>query len=194
MNYKTTLRGIFSALFILIAVTSGVFAEGNDSLNQQLSLPAGYGGITLGMSVEEVKAALKKNPQFGYRGDRDVSLLPGGDRTLIETDTTRSNPNSFLTQCWFQFYKEKLYIITINVKTTKMDHYSIFTTLCSKYGNPQSMNPQKSEWKDGNVIMSLEKPLTLKYTDQQVFESLLDEAAALDSAEEISRQNFLEGL
>ena len=39
------------------------------------------------MTVDEVKAALKKNPQFGYRGDRDFSLLPGTNRVLIETES-----------------------------------------------------------------------------------------------------------
>ena len=40
------------------------------------ALPKGYGSIELGMSVDEVKSELKKNTDFGYRGDRDVSLSP----------------------------------------------------------------------------------------------------------------------
>ena len=72
-------------------------------------LPSGYGGIQLGMTIEQVKEILQKNPQFGYRGERDVSLLPGENRVLIETDSSVSAPYSFLTQCWFQFYDGKLY-------------------------------------------------------------------------------------
>ncbi len=157
-------------------------------------LPNGYGGIELGMTIDEVKEILKKNPQFGYRGERDVSLLPGENRVLIETDSSLASPYSFLTQCWFQFYDGKLYIITINLNQTKMDHYSVFSTLCSKYGNPGALNPSKSEWKNDSVLMVLERPLTLKYTDRKVFDQLQQQALARESAAELTREQFLEGL
>lgn len=159
-----------------------------------ISLPEGYGGIKLGMSVDEVKSQLKKNPQFGYRGDRDVSMLPGQNEILIETDTSRTNAYSFLTQCYFQFYEEKLYIITININPKKMDYYSIFTTLCDKYENPPSMNPQKAEWDDDSVIMTLERPLCLKYTDKSTYEDIQNKSMVRESAEEMSREEFLKGL
>ena len=38
------------------------------------------------MSLDATKSALKSNSDFGYNGDRDVSLLPGENRVLIETD------------------------------------------------------------------------------------------------------------
>ena len=50
------------------------------SLAAQSSLPNGYAGIKLGMSMDAVKEALQKDGQFGYRGERDVSLLPGENR------------------------------------------------------------------------------------------------------------------
>ena len=51
------------------------------------TLPQGYRSIKLGMSVEETKKALKADSLFGYRGERDVSLLPGENRMLIETSS-----------------------------------------------------------------------------------------------------------
>ena len=75
-----------------------------------------------------------------------------------------------------------------------MDHYSIFSKLCEKYGNPASLNPEKSEWSDSSVIMSLERPLTLKYMDKAVFDSLQNESKVNKSVEENSRDRFLEGL
>ncbi|HAK68246.1 MAG TPA: hypothetical protein DCM57_01135 [Treponema sp.] len=160
----------------------------------QTPLPSGYGSIRLGMTVEEVKEALKKNGQFGYRGDRDVSLLPGENRVIIETDTSKTAPYSFLDRCWFQFYEDRLYIITINIKTEKMDHHSVFSALCEKYGLPQSLNPSKSEWTGQNVIMTLERPLSIKYTDRQVFEELQNKVQVEESVTEQSREHFLEGL
>ena len=158
------------------------------------ALPFGYGNIRLGMSVDEVKEALKKDSRFGYRGDRDVSFLPDGERVLIETDSSRFAPYSFLDRCWFQFYEDKLYIITITVKTDKMDHHSVFSSLCKKYGNPTSLNPAKSVWSDDSVIMSLERPLTLKYTDKAVFDKLEDESKVDKTVQEQNRETFLEEL
>ncbi|MBP5443531.1 MAG: hypothetical protein IKI90_06010 [Treponema sp.] len=163
-------------------------------LAAQSSLPDGYAGIHLGMSVDEVKEALKKDGQFGYRGDRDVSLLPGENRSIIETDTSRTAPYSFLDRCWFQFYEDKLYIITINIKTEKMDHYSVFSTLCNKYGLPSSLNPSKSEWVNDSVMISLERPLSIKYTDKKVFDSLMEQSRVDNAVIENNQQHFLEGL
>ncbi|HBG65781.1 MAG TPA: hypothetical protein DDW78_04860 [Treponema sp.] len=158
------------------------------------ALPGGFGAVKLGMSVDDVKEMLKQDSRFGYRGDRDVSLLPGDNRVLIETDTSRTAPYSYLDRCWFQFYEDKLYTITINMNRDKLDHYSVFSTLCEKYGNPVSLNPDKAEWRDGSVIIDLERPLALKYTDRAVFEKLQADAMVDKTAGEKSRENFLEGL
>ena len=157
------------------------------------SIPNGYGGVELGMSLNQTKQALKHNMDFGYHGDRDVSLLSGENRVLIETDASRYG-YSFLERCWFQFYNDKLYIITINVNREKMDHYSIFNTLCKKYGDPVSLNPEKSVWKSGSVTMSLERPLTLKYVDEKTFEELKNQSTVGPDAREMTREMFLEGL
>ena len=146
------------------------------------------------MSVEQVKKALKDNSDFGYHGDRDVSLLPGENRVLIETDATAFAGFSFLERCWFQFYNDRLYIITINVNREKMDHFSIFDSLCKKYGAPDSVSPEKSVWNGENVTMSLERPLTLKYVDRKTFESLQKKSLVGPDGTEITREMFLEGL
>jgi len=150
--------------------------------------------VTLGMSLDSAKEALKKNSDFGYHGDRDVSLLPGENRVLIETDAEKGLGNNFLTRCWFQFSDEQLYIMIINVNTQKMDYYSIFTTLCDKYGNPDSLNPEKAVWKNDDITMSLEKPLTLKYVDNKKFAELQNKATVQPGYVERTREDFLSGL
>lgn len=183
-----------SAVFaIILSLSFSVQAQEIRS-EQKESYPMGFYGIQLGMSVDEVKEALKKDSRFGYRGDRDVSLLPGDARILIETDSTKLSPYSILSRCYFQFYEDRLYIITINMKNSKMDHYSIFRTLCDKYGRPTSLNPEKSEWKNDSVIMTLERPLTLKYVDKAVFDKLLNASLVNKSASEQNHDKFLEGL
>src|SRR5574344_2505471 len=180
-------------IFALFILSQGIIYAQSKAQTQPQQLPDGFGGIQLGMSADEVKIALLKNLDFGYRGDRDVSLLPGENRVLIETDASRVG-YSYLSRCWFQFYEDKLYIITINLNPEKMDHYSIFSTLCKKYGNPGTLDPEKSTWQNDVVIMSLERPLTLKYTDKIVFDKLQNQSLVNKSAQEMSRDEFLEGL
>lgn len=183
------MKKIISSVFVLFFLFSARIA-----VNAQSSLPSGYGKIKLGMSVDEVKSLLKNNPLFGYHGDRDVSLLPGENRVLIETDAKAGHVDSFLDRCWFQFSNDKLYIITLTLNRDKIDHYSVFTTLCDKYGKPESLNPEKSTWKNSSVTMSLERPLTLKYVDNVTFENLSKKSNVDDSIEEMTAKTFLEGL
>lgn len=157
-------------------------------------LPDGYKNIKLGMSLEDTKSALIKDPAFGYHGDRDVSLLPGANKVLIETDATKGLASPFLERCWFQFSQDQLYIITINVNPAKMDYYSIFTTLCNKYGEPNKLSPDGATWKNDSYTMTLEKPLTLKYIDNEVFDSLKQYSNIQKSGEEMTRQMFLDEL
>lgn len=154
-----------------------------------VALPGGYGSVVLGMSVDAAKEALMDDPAYGYRGDRDVSMLPGDNRTLISTTGVL-----FFDECWFQFDNDRLYIITLNLNKEKVDYYSIFKFLCDKYGEPQSLSPQKSEWRDGSVIMSLERPLTLRYTDEEIFQELQETSNIELTKEEETRQSFLESL
>ena len=180
-NKETQLKHLISLIAVLF-VSVSVFA-----------LPSGFSSIKLGMSVDEVKSALKKEPQFGYRGERDVSLSPSDGQVLIETDTKYA-PYSFLERCWFQFSDGKLYTIIINLNAEKIDHYSVFSTLCEKYGNPDEISPKKSLWKDNSVIMSLEKPLALKYVDAKTFSSKQESSNVDKTAFEKSRDEFLKGL
>ncbi len=157
-------------------------------------LPRGYKDIILGMTLEETKESLVKDPDFGYHGDRDVSLIPGSSKTLIETDAEKGLGSNFLTRCWFQFTFNELYIITININPNKMDYYSVFTTLTKKYGEPTSFSPQAATWKNDEVTMSLEKPLTLKYIDNKLFDQTQNYSNIQASPTEVTRDMFLDGL
>ena len=154
-----------------------------------MPLPYGYSTVQLGMTLEETQTALIRDPDFGYRGERDVSLLPGENRQIIET-----KGGSFLDNCWFQFYDDYLYIISINVNQEFMDYYSIFSTLCKKYGNPIYLDPEKATWEDEDVILSLEKPLWLKYTDAKISGQILEQAEVQQATIEYLRQGFLDSL
>lgn len=158
------------------------------------SIPNGYKNIQLGMSLKDTKAALIKESDFGYHGDRDVSLIPNTTQTLIETDSEYGMGSNFLRHCYFQFSDDKLYIITINLNPDRLDYYSVFTKLCEKYGKPDTLNPQSAVWTNDDVTMSLEKPLTLKYVDNNTFKSVKSYSNVPLSGTEMTREQFLDEL
>lgn len=150
------------------------------------SLPDAYRGISLGMELDAVKELLVADSIFGYRGDRDVSLLPTMNRSLIET----VGP-SFIRRSWFQFHEEKLYVMTFNLDPDRVDYFSIYSTLVSKYGEPTTLDPQKAVWDDGKVTLSLERPLTVRYVDEEVFKGLLAASGTEKAAYDVLREEFI---
>ncbi len=180
-----------SFLFFLILNLSFFLTSQSENVSDKI-LPRGYHKIELGMSLEETKTALLKDSTFGYHGDRDVSLIPGTNRILIETDSEYGHGSDFLLRCWFQFTQDQLYTITININQNKMDYYSMFTTLTKKYGEPDSLNPQKAVWKNEQTTLSLEKPLTIKYIDNELFDSTQNYSNLPKTGTEITREMFLD--
>ena len=149
-------------------------------------LPAGYRGISVGMGFEEVKKALTEDPVFGYRGERDISLLPTPNRTLIETAGSMN-----IKRSWFQFYEDKLYIIIIQMDTDKIDYYSVYSALTEKYGEPALIDPKRAVWKNESVSLTLERPLAVKYIDLAVFNGLLEKSGTEKVASDIMREEFI---
>ena len=171
--------------FTLIFLSFSIFAQ---------SVPRTYKGISLGLNVDETKELLVNTGTFGYTGDRDVSFLPGENRVLIETDARGNGSSRFLDRCYFQFDQDILYIMTFNINTDNMDYYSVFTTLCKKYGEPTSIDPSRAMWKDNQTTLYLEKPLTLKYIDNTIFDKTLQQSSVKPAVEEITREMFLDEL
>lgn len=145
------------------------------------------------MTVDEVKAELKKNSDFGYRGDKDVNLLPSTKQTIIETDSSK-NPYSFFSHSYFQFMNNRLFSITLELNQEKVDYFSVFSALSKKYGNPSTINPKIASWENTEILMSLEKPLTLKYVDNKVLKEINDKSNVQNTIEEKLTEEFLNSL
>ena len=150
------------------------------------SLPDSYRGISLGMAMDAVKEQLLADGLFGYRGERDVSLLPTMNRSLIET----VGP-SFIKRSWFQFHEDKLYVMTFNLDSSRVDYYSMYSILVSKYGEPVTLDPRKAVWDDGKITLSLERPLTVRYVDEKAFNDLLAAAGTEKAASDLQRESFI---
>jgi len=150
------------------------------------AVPRSFHGLELGMSMDEAKKILASDGLFHYRGDVDVSLLPRPNESLIEVAGL-----SYVKRAFFQFYEDKLFVMIFAMNEKELDHYSVFTSLSSKYGKPNTLSPSESVWEDAATRLSVERPLAVKYIDLAIFNALKAAGAAQSSYEEILRSEFL---
>jgi hypothetical protein len=149
-------------------------------------LPRSFRELRLGMSLAELKKALTDDGLFEFRGDRDVSFLPAKEENLVETTGL-----SFIRRAFFQLREEQVFIMAFSLDPNMIDHYSVFTSFIKKYGEPVSLNPREAVWENEGVRVSIERPLTVKYIDMNVFKAIMGEAKAEEAAEVFRRQGFL---
>lgn len=153
------------------------------------ALSRSFRGLSLGMSLEELQAALTADDAFAFQGEADVSLLPSSDQILVE-----SAGRGFIRRAFFQLRDGKVFIMVFALDSARVDHYSVFMTLSGKYGEPESLDPARAVWNSADTRVLLERPLTVKYLDLTVFTELLDESLVRQSREAELRQEFLNGL
>jgi hypothetical protein len=187
---NTSLRSYIAIACSVAALAVGplcpLVAQKAASAPDASSLAGTFRDISLGSDMASVKELLLADPLFGYRGERDVSLLPGENRALIETSGL-----GFVKRAWFQFLEDRLYVMTLSLDPEKVDYYSIYSRLVEKYGEPGSLDPKKAVWEGEGVTLSLERPLTVKYLDTETFASLLEKDTTGKAASDISREGFI---
>ena len=108
-------------------------------------------------------------------------------QTLIECAGT-----SYISRAYFQFHDQRLATITLVLDASQLDHYSLFTRLTDKYGPHSELNPQRILWRFAAVDFALERPLTVKYIDREVFDRQQTRGVAKEAMDDISRRRFLE--
>ena len=151
-------------------------------------VPRRFRELFLGMDLDELKQALIVDDIFSFRGDRDVSFLPVYEETIIETTGL-----SFVRRALFQLQEELVYIMSFSLNARLVDHYSVYTSLVRRYGEPLSLNPHEAVWESEETRLSLERPLTVKYLDKTVFDNLLEESRLRENQGLILREEFLRG-
>jgi hypothetical protein len=150
-------------------------------------LPRQFRELSLGMTLDDLKAALQKDSLFNFRGDRDVSFLPAREESLVET-----SGSSFIKRAFFQLRDGAVFIMAFTLNTGMIDHYSMFTDLTEKYGQPTYLDPREAVWESDDLRVSIERPLTVKYIDKKVFDDIINESALIQSRRVQQRQEFLD--
>jgi len=168
------------------AAAGAASAQDAAASEETKELPSKFREITLGMSLDDLKAALAEDKLFNFRGDRDVSFLPAREESLVET-----SGSSFVKRAFFQLRDGALFIMAYTLNTNMMDHYSVFTDLVTKYGPPTYLDPKEAVWETEELRVSIERPLTVKYIDKKVFNDIINESALVESKRVQLRQEFL---
>jgi hypothetical protein len=188
----------FQYLLVLVCLWVAAFGmaqtvpdEGGSTtgnVEEKPELPRVYRELSLGMSLEDLKKALEQDELFRFRGDRDVSFLPIGEQNVVETTGF-----SFIKRALFQLRSGALFAMTFTMNTELVDHYSIFTALVKKYGEPDFLDPKQAVWESAATRIAIERPLTVKYMDMQVFNEFLDTAQTKESQDMRLQEDFLNG-
>ena len=181
-----------SLLFVFVFFLSTIYAqtetlESLSPASDAAALPTGFRSIFLGMGIEAVKTELRLDTIFGYRGERDFSLLPTLNRSNIETEGSY-----FISRAWFQFYEDKLYTLSLKLNTDSVDYYSIYSHFVQKYGEPIDINPQRAIWENARTRITIERPLTITYIDMDTFNGILNRNKTETARSEKNRQAFIE--
>lgn len=156
-------------------------------LPAQAALNPGFDVFRLGMSLEDLKAALKDNSFFLYSGEPDVTLLNRPNTNLIDVPGV-----TYFSRGIFQVVEGRLYSMTLELNPEQLDYFAMYTTLTKKYGEPTALDPSSARWESAAVRLSLEKPLTVKYIDMPVFLRLQRDGRALESLQSVTREKFLD--
>ena len=159
---------------------------GNTEDTEGAGLPRQFRGLSLGMSLDDLKTGLLSDSYFDFRGDRDVSFLPSREQSLVETTGA-----SFIKRAFFQLMDGEVFIMSFTLNTQIVDHYSIFTQFVSKYGQPSYLDPRMAVWETDETRVAIERPLTVKYIDKIVFNDILYESGIIESRQTYLRQEFL---
>ena len=171
-------RVVLSLLTLLLAAPS--WAQTPATLN------AGFDVFQLGMSLAELKDALKRSSFLLYSGEPEATLLDRPNTNLIDVPGL-----TFVSRGVFQIVDGKLYSISLELNPEKVSYFDVYTQLTKKYGDPAALDPSSARWESSAVRMSLEKPLTVKYIDMPTFQRIEKEGRAQQALEAITRDQFL---
>jgi hypothetical protein len=161
-------------------------SKNTDGTAGHAGLPRTFQSISLGMNLDALKKALAGNTLFYFRGDADVSFLPGKEESLVETTGF-----SFIKRAFFQLRDGNIFIMAFSLDPALIDHYSVFTAFIKKYGEPASIDPSQAVWESDETRIAIERPLTVKYIDKQVFGELIGESGVRKSGGVRLREDFL---
>ncbi|MCL2293385.1 MAG: hypothetical protein FWC36_00735 [Spirochaetes bacterium] len=183
---------LFTALLVCFFAFYPILTHGQENddttgdITRSGTLPTGFMNINLGMSMAEVRQELAENPYFDYRGEPDVSMLLTRNQHLIETAG-----RSFIRKAYFQFYEDRLFIITLVLNPERIDFFTMYTNFEERFDRPIRIDPSGAFWENNEVSLSIERPVTIKYMDRRVLDRLAAERREVEDRSRRIKEEFL---
>ena len=181
--YEMTKKTLIAAFFCM---AWALFPQ--DAPEEEPSLPRGFHGVEIGLDLSELKAALSAHPYLSFRGDPDVSLLAREEELLVQSEGL-----GFVLRGICQLYNQRVYLVSFQLDSQRIDYFTMYSTLTAKYGDPDLLSPDEAVWENAELRLSLERPLTIKYLDREVFAQIIESSKREESLMEMEREVFLEG-
>ena len=123
----------------------------------------------------------------GVRSLRIIRIEP--DTEIISTEG-----NGFINLGYFHFNNDRLYQILLKIDEQKIGYYYLLKNLSEKYGKPSIFTPKKVSWENEKVKIVLEKPCTLKYVDNTIWDEIINRDQTSDAVIEQIRKKFVDDL
>jgi len=184
------------ALFLLglffAGITCGQETTEEEVMTGEPSLAAesaGYLGIHIGMSRDQVLAAAESNDVITVPKNRDVDFFPVEEREIITLSVKPEIPFIYL-----QFFDDVLYAITVIFDERYMDYYTLSSALAERYGEYTSLTPQWRQWRLDRVTVKVEKPAVVKYIALHDFLEAASFEGNVSEFDMEKRQTLLNGL
>jgi hypothetical protein len=184
-------RSLFIALLLVLAPFNNLLAQVpiNNASTAVQPLPNGYRAYIFGMTADAVRAALTTDSFFRYTGPDDAPMLNTPDNSGFEVDGV-----FFIRRAMFLFNNDRLYSITLELNPTFIDYFAVFNALQNKYGPVTDLNPQLAFWDNEAVLLTVERPLKVKYVDMTILNEIRDNFSVNQNLQVTRSAEFLQGL
>jgi hypothetical protein len=149
-------------------------------LSSSLAAAEFFSPYSSGDSVEVVLKKIQEDPLLIYRENQLTMAVPvvRDNEVFFEVDEkvralAIQGNGGYLRQVFFHFTDEKLSSMTVIFSPQFTSYYEVFLKLRTRFKEPSLVRgPQLIEWESGGVLIRLERPITVKYSDSATIEEL----------------------
>lgn len=158
-----------------------------DSSDTQLAerpLPKGINGIELGMKSSEVIERLVGNELFSYV-PKYFRMSSKYEKSILSVEG-----RGFIDMAYFYFSEDDILVsFSLFLKDEYISYGTVFSDFQNKYGR-SVLTPEEAKWADGNVSISVEQPLSIKFVLEEYIPS--NEGEVQKEELVLDREKFLD--
>jgi len=163
----------FYLILHFIASYSVLFAQQQEkqmnpkSQQQDFALKRDFRGAALLENYETIMKKLKSDTVIMVDPDSDF-----GDFDEEHPGLIKAKIPQYMEHIYYQFFKNKLFSISLFFNRERYDYLGIYKKLKAKYGKPVVYNSLNTIWEDSQTIIILDNLPSIKYIDKESFKAI----------------------